>query len=289
MVWSFAVNQLRKSLMTSQPEQPSNNQQSAVNQQSVNNRQPTDNQQSANNQQPDTEQDAHYMRVIIALFVPVVVLAIALPLLWNVTDQGESENENTSAIHYMLSKDQLSAEAADAGYTATGDDVTTILLAVTPQEESQLSKVALISVNDTQSAAKLLEIDPTAQVACDNLTESLNDTYQSSGAQGVAYVVAHAGFLSVDHIVEMDSSSWDIVRNAVEQGSDSLAVDIAQLLEGIKENDMSVRTIREVLTRATTYGFSAGSIVQVPAKEASSDGTTQLDAPQIGILAGSIK
>lgn len=251
MVWSFTINQLRKSSMTSQPEQPTNN------------------------QQPNSEQDSHYMRVLLAIVVPVVVFVIAWPVLWNLSQQSDS-GQDASAIHYMLSVDELAAFAADAGYAATGDDVTSVLLEVSPKGESKLSQVALITVDDTQSSAKLLEINPDVPVACDNLTESLNDTYTSSGSEGVAYVVAHAGLISVDHIVEMDEDSWQIIESAVKQGSESLSVDIAKLLEGIIENDMSVRTIREVLSRATSYGFSAESIVQVS------------DPAQIGLLAGTI-
>lgn len=221
------------------------------------------------------------MRLIVLLFIPVLLLVIAAPLLWNLSQR--QEDTSSSVLHYALTNDEIASLATDAGYSATGDKVTSVLLVVTPEGEIQLSQVALITVDDTQSAAKLLEIDSSVQVACDGQTETLATTYQSSGAQGVAHVVAYAGMLSVDNIVEMDASSWDIISSAVAAGSDSLAVDISQLLEGIKENDMSVSTMREVLTRALKYGFSAESIAQIP----STGGA--LDAAQIGILAGSIK
>lgn len=227
------------------------------------------------------EQESHYMRLVVLLFIPVLLLAIAAPLLWNLSQQNK--DASVSVTHYTLSNDEIASLADAAGYSATGNEVTSILLVVTPKEEEQLSNIALITVDDTESSAKLIEINPSEQVACDGQTESLEDTYVSSGSQGVAYAVAHAGLLSVDHIVEMDDSGWDILRGAVEAGSDSLSVDVTQLLEGIKENDMSVSTIREVLTRALDYGFSAKNIVQV----SSTDGL--LDAAQIGIFAGSVQ
>lgn len=232
----------------------------------------------------NSSQDAHYARLVVLLFIPVVLLAVALPLLWNVSQQNAESD--ASGAHYTLTGDEIAALAKSAGHTATGDSVTSILLLVKPEGEAQLSRVALITVDDTQGFAKLLEVDPAAQVSGDGFAETLNDAYASSGTQGVAYAVAHAGIISVDHIVEMDTSSWEIVRGAVEAGSDSLAVDIAQLLEGIKENDMSVRTIRELLTRATSYGFSAESIVEIPVTGGASQQV--LAQEQIGLSAGTI-
>lgn len=234
------------------------------------------------------EQDnAHYTRVLLAICIPVVVLAIALPLLWNLSQRG---GEAAPSEDCVLSAEDITSLATAAGYEPTGDEVTSILLSVTSDEN--LSSVNIVVLNTTQQFAKLLEIDPAAQVDVDGVTQSLTSYYDDSGTAGIAAAIARAGIISIDHAVEMDGDSWSVFLEAVNQGSSDISVDLDRLLEGIKANDMSVRTLRGAFTQATKYGFSAASIVQIPTVQAT-DGTgnlyLKLSETQIGLEAGTIR
>lgn len=260
-----------------------------------------------------SSENAHYTRVLIAIFVPMVALAIALPLLWNVSQQGESQG--TGSLDYVLSADQISSLADTAGYEATGDEVTSILLLVTSDGSAtsdtstasetassdslnastsaeNLASAHIVVLNNTQKFAKLLEIDSFAQVLVGSDTQALSSYYADSGSEGIAAAIAQAGIISIDHTVEMDNQSWSVFLEAVNQGSNDISVDLEQLLSGIKANDMSVRTLREAFSQATDYGFSAASIVQIPtaqATDSTGDSYLKLDQAQIGLEARTIK
>lgn len=233
-------------------------------------------------------ESAHYTRVLIAIFVPIVVFAIAMPLLWNFSQQ--STTQDAGFLDYTLTSDQIGSLAEAAGYEATSDEVTSILILVT--SDNTLDAANIVVLNNTQKFAKLLEIDPSAQVTVDGNTQVLSSYYTDSASESIAAAIAQAGIISIDHTVEMDNQSWSVFLEAVNQGSNDISVDLEQLLSGIKANDMSVRTLREAFSQAVDYGFSAASIVQIPTVQAT-DGTgnsyLRLDQTQIGLEAGTIK
>lgn len=188
---------------------------------------------------------------------------------------------------------QVSSLAAERNLSTTGDTLSVVLIAVTPDnDEATLNSVNLVSVNTTQNTATLIEMDAASALSIDGEAKTLAQWYKSDGIDGVAYAVAVGAATSIDNTVVAQQSSFDQMEAVVKQGSDNITADLMSILDGVEQSNLGVSELYSLATDVAEIGFDANSIVQID----TAGGTTGfaqeaalLDQDQLARAVGSLK
>lgn len=240
-------------------------------------------------ERPDVpKQNPNRNKIAIAVLVVVAVgLMVLVSTLWRLanTSSALGSHEVEDALAAATSSQDAAQALADAsGATPTGDEVETVLFVVVPNtSSSDLASLYLASIDSTQGAAKLISVDPGAQVAADAGAVTLHDAYASQGLEGLASTLATACAVPVDHAVTMTQTGWDAFMQAAVGGSSALASHASELLGGIVSSDLDAGGLLDIAKRALSLGLSASDVTEAPAAE---DGT--LDGAGLARLVGVI-
>lgn len=235
-------------------------------------------------------------RNVLAVIVIIAVAAGVVTLVrycWDLAQQHSTigSPEVTKALETAATAQSVEEAAAERGYTATGDSITTVLFVITSEDENgteQMSALNLAVLNETQSTAKLIQIPVDSYVTGKGITETFANWYTAGGIESVALRISSTCAVPVNHIVVMGAQGWESFMTIVSQGASALTSNATELLESISQSDMDVVTLTDIMTKAIDTGLSSASIEEAPTTEAGEEGSTyqMIDGDQVALMAG---
>lgn len=246
-------------------------------------------------ERPDVPKGGKHAKLIaiVALVIVAALVVVLVTTLWRLANEhsklGDARLSDAVATA-GVPDEALSAYAGEAGLVPTGNQVTTVLLAVVrDDDERTLSSLRLAALDETNGTARLVEIPAVARLKQDN-SQSFARTFASGGAPGIVATLTKKGSVPVTHVVVMTESGWDGFLAVAKTGASSLKSKMGELLDGIVKSDMDTSTLVSVAQQALSSGASADAMVTVPAEDVPDDtGSHQeVDAGQIGLAVGTL-
>lgn len=248
-------------------------------------------------ERPDVPKDSPHRNLIAVIVLAVVAVAVTMLVssLWKLANTNSAMGSKTLAAAVKGTKpssDTISAYAEATGLTATGDEIETVLFAITSDSsEESASAVYLAIMNETAGSTRLVQFQNDAWVQAGEQNYTVTDWYAQQGASGLASAISSCAAVPVSHIVVMKESGWGSLMAVAQEGSSALSSKSSELVEAIEETDMDVNGLVEVAQKAISAGASADVIDTVAMSEVSDDaGNTrmQVDAAQLAVAVGTL-